>query len=87
MYNKLQINKKKKTFRHFEHNKIQKKKLAYLLTLFPPLHLFAMHSLIASTYVRDSIMLSEETEDKDQFLLWYGWLIFKIKTKYLFTKQ
>ena len=73
MYNKLQINKKKKkTFRHFEHNKIQKKKLAYLLTLFPPLHLFAMHSLIASTYVRDSIMLSEETEDKDQFLLWYG---------------
>lgn len=65
MYNKLQI-KKKKTFRHFEH-KIQKKKLAYLLTLFPPLHLFAMHSLIASTYVSDSIMLSEETEDKISF--------------------
>lgn len=66
MYNKLQIKKKKKTFRHFEH-KIQKKKLAYLLTLFPPLHLFAMHSLIASTYVSDSIMLSEETEDKISF--------------------
>lgn len=69
MYNKVQ---KKKTFRHYQHNKIKTKKIAYLLTLFPPLHLLATYSLIASTYVSDFIILNEETKDKDQFLLWYG---------------
>lgn len=78
--------KKNNNFRHFKHNKIQKKTSASLLTLFP-LRLFAMYSWVASTYARDSIVLSKETKDKDQFLLWYSWLIFKIKTKYLFTKQ
>ena len=52
--------------------KFRKKKIAYLLTLFPPLHLLATYSLIASTYVSDFIILSEETKDKDQFLLRYG---------------
>lgn len=63
--------KKNNNFRHFKHNKIQKKTSASLLTLFP-LRLFAMYSWVASTYARDSIVLSKETKDKDQFLLWYS---------------
>ena len=65
MYNKLQIKKKKKLSDTL--NIKFRKKISLLTNTFPPLHLFAMHSLIASTYVSDSIMLSEETEDKISF--------------------
>ena len=68
MYNKVQ---KKKPSDTTNIIKFRQKKIAYLLTLFPPLHLLATYSLIASTYVSDFIILSEETKDKDQFLLRY----------------